>query len=262
MTSHRKQSGRRLLPALYLAVLAAGAGQNLVLAANPAGPGIKVATGPQAGPDRPKRADFKRKSASAEARHVAHWVVDSADNRGMPFVIVDKADATVYVFDAGGHLRGSAPALLGMANGDDAVPGIGERELSGILPEERTTPAGRFVASLGRNMHGQDILWVDYGMAISLHRVVTSKRVERRAERLATPTPFDNRISYGCINVPVKFFEKMVSPAFKKTSGIVYVLPETRTAREVFASYDVDERGQAGTAPILVGAKAGPASQP
>jgi hypothetical protein len=29
--------------------------------------------------------------------------------------------------------------------------------------------------------------------------------------------------------------------AFKSTSGIVYVLPETRTARAVFSSYDVDE---------------------
>ena len=59
--------------------------------------------------------------------------------------------------------------------------------------------------------------------------------------RLASPTPLDNRISYGCINVPTQFYEKVVSRAFAGTHGIVYVLPETRPAREVFGPYDVKE---------------------
>jgi hypothetical protein len=176
---------------------------------------------------RPKRADFKREIASNEARQMADWIVDSGDNHTMPFVIVDKKDAKVFLFDADGLLRGSAPALLGLAIGDEAVPGIGSRKLSSIRPEERTTPAGRFVAALGRNLHGKKILWVDYDGAVSIHPVVTAKPAERRAERLATPTPLDNRISYGCINVPAKFFKKVVLPAFTGTNGIVYVLPET-----------------------------------
>jgi hypothetical protein len=113
--------------------------------------------------------------------------------------------------------------------------------MSNIRPEERTTPAGRFLASLGRNMSGAQILWVDYNSAISMHRVITTKPKERRLQRLATPTPLDNRISYGCINVPVKFFDKIVRPSFTGTNGIVYVLPETRSARELFGSYDVEE---------------------
>jgi hypothetical protein len=190
---------------------------------------------------RPKRADFERERASQEARQVADWVVDSGDNRSLPFAIVDKTEAKVFVFDAGGRLRGAAPALLGLARGDDAVAGIGERPLSSIPPAERTTPAGRFVAALGMNARGQDILWVDYDGAVSMHRVITTKPKERRAQRLATATPLDNRISYGCINVPAKFYENVVRPAFTGTDGIVYVLPDTRSAREVFASYDVDE---------------------
>ena len=190
----------------------------------------------------PKRAKFELERASRQARHVADWVVDSGDNRNMPFAIVDKTDARVFVFDADGRLRGAAAALLGLARGDDAVPGIGERALSSIRPAERTTPAGRFVAALDRNVHGKEILWVDYDTAISMHPVVTSNPVERRAQRLATPTPLDNRISYGCINVPAKFFENVVHTVFAGTNGIVYVLPETRSARAVFASYDVDER--------------------
>jgi hypothetical protein len=185
----------------------------------------------------PKRANFERERASHEARHVADWVVDSGDNLNMPFAIVDKTDARVFVFDADGRLRGAAAALLGLARGDDSVPGIGDRPMSSMRPEERTTPAGRFVAALGRNFGGKEILWVDYDSAISLHPVVTTKPEERRLQRLATPT-------YGCINVPAKFFENVVRRAFTGTNGIVYVLPETRSAREVFASYDVDEHAR------------------
>jgi len=187
----------------------------------------------------PKRANFARERASHEARYIADWVVDSGDNHGLPFVIVDKTDARVFVFTADGSLRGAAPALLGLARGDDAVPGIGNRELSKIRPEERTTPAGRFVAALGRNLRDKEILWVDYDGAVSLHPVITTKPEEHRAQRLASPTPLDNRISYGCINVPAKFYENVIHSVFSGTSGIVYVLPETKSAREVFPSYDV-----------------------
>lgn len=197
---------------------------------------------------RPKRANFEREHASHEARHVSDWVVDSGDNRGMPFAIVDKVDAKVFVFDADGRLRGAAPALLGLARGDDAVPGVGDRKLSSVRPEERTTPAGRFVAALGRNLRGVEILWVDYDGAVSMHQVVTTNPKERRLQRLATPTPLDKRISYGCINVPAKFYKNVVRPAFTGTNGIVYVLPETKPAREVFGSYDVEEHARLQTA--------------
>lgn len=192
---------------------------------------------------RAKRADFEGEHASPRARHFADWVVDSGDNRNLPFAIVDKIDAKVFVFNADGRLRGAAPALLGLARGDDSVPGIGELKLSAMRPWERTTPAGRFIASLGHRSGGEEILWVDYDDAISMHRVINTNPKERRPHRLATPTVADNRISYGCINVPIKFYDKVVSPAFTGTNGIVYVLPEIKSMRKVFASYhDVDER--------------------
>lgn len=192
-------------------------------------------------PRQPMRANFERERASKEARHIADWVVDSGDNRDLPFAIVDKLDARVFVFDPAGRLRGSSPALIGLARGDEAVPGIGTKPLASIRPEERTTPAGRFVSTLDRNLQGREILWVDYDGAVSLHPVVKGTPAERRQERLSSPTPLDNRISYGCINVTAKFFDNVVRPAFTGTKGIVYVLPDTRSAREVFASYDVGE---------------------
>jgi hypothetical protein len=167
----------------------------------------------------------------------------------MPFVVVDKKAAQVFVFDGDGRLLGADTALLGLASGDHSVPGIGTRKISTIRPEERTTPAGRFEASMERSLHGDEILWVDYDAAIALHRVIATVPKERRLQRLASQMPADRRITYGCINVPVKFFEQVVIPAFRNGRGIVYVLPETRSAREVFGNYDVDARDPAVAAP-------------
>jgi len=184
-----------------------------------------------------KRADFKKVNTSTQTRKLADWVVDSGDNQEMPFILVDKINAMVFVFDPDGRLKGSAPALLGLAKGDHSFPGIGDRHLSAIRPEERTTPAGRFVGMLGHNSDGKNVLWVDHDKAVSLHRVITNHPEERRLERLATLTPLDNKISYGCINVPVKFFDDIVRPVFAGTRGVIYVLPEVKTTQEVFESY-------------------------
>ncbi len=186
-----------------------------------------------------KLANFHHEPASSEVRHVAHWVADSGDNGGMPYMIVDKVNARVFVFDAGGDLQGVEPALLGMVRGDSTATGIGDLKLAAIRPQDRTTPAGRFVASLDRDLKGREILWIDYDDALALHRVAKGQPSERRQQRLESATSDDNRISYGCINVPVSFYEKVVSPAFTGTGGIVYILPEMSTAREFFGSYDV-----------------------
>ena len=196
-------------------------------------------------PKKPlKLAQFEQESPSTEARQIANWVVDSNNNAGLPFIILDKKEAKVFVFHPDGRLRGAAAALLGLAIGDHSVPGIGDRKLSAIRPDERTTPAGRFVAALDRNLQNKEILWVDYDSALSLHPVITSNAKERRAQRLATPTPLDNRISYGCINVPADFFQQVVHAAFAGTNGIVYVLPETRPAKPFFGAHDVIAPGQ------------------
>lgn len=177
-------------------------------------------------------------SLSLEAAQVAAWVRQSADNQGMAFAIVDKKQAQVSVFAPDGTLRGASPALMGLAKGDHSVPGIGERPLSQIADIEKTTPAGRFVAETGRNAKGEDIVWVDYDSAVSLHRVRPNIAAERRLERLASSTPLDNRVTYGCINLPVAFYNTVVVPALYAQGpqskaalahSVVYVLPETQS---------------------------------
>ncbi|MBC5785160.1 hypothetical protein H8N03_19590 [Ramlibacter sp. USB13] len=172
-------------------------------------------------------------------RHIADWAVDSGDAGGLPFVIVDKLESRVFVFHADGRLRGASPALVGAARGDANVPDIGTRAISSIRPEERLTPAGRFTAVMGQGPKGEDILWVDYDSALALHRVVTNVPQERRLQRLQSPVAAERRITYGCINVPVAFYESVVRPAFAGTRGIVYILPEAAPAQQLFGSYEV-----------------------
>jgi len=175
--------------------------------------------------------------ASGEARQMVGWVVASGDNHGMPFVIVDKKATQVFVFDGAGRLLGGASVLLGLARGDDSAPGVGDKKLADIRPDERTTPAGRFVASLGYGLGKQDILWVDYASALALHRVLPAGSREHRLQRIASASPNDRRITFGCINVPTAFYDTVIHPVFSGTNGVVYILPEIKSIAEVFAGY-------------------------
>ena len=189
-------------------------------------------------------ADFRGEDPTPQARHVADWIVFTGNNGRHAFVVVDKKDARVYVFAPNGRLKDSAPALLGSARGDDTFPGVGNKPLSAVRPEEKTTPAGRFVAEPGLNSGKEDVVWVDYDAAVSMHRIRPLVARERRLERLASLTTDDNRISFGCINLPVSFYENVLSPTVRKQGAIVYVLPEVKTAREVFGAFDVHDPQQ------------------
>lgn len=180
---------------------------------------------------------FIGQKPSLNANKIAGWVIHARDNRGLPFAIVDKHEARVFIFNANGEFRGATPALMGSAVGDDSVAGIGERKMSAILPHERTTPAGRFLSEPGVNAAGEDIVWVDYDAAVSMHRVRANVPRERRLQRLASATADDNRISFGCINLPANFYESFVKPTLGSGPGVVYVLPETRTLESVFDAY-------------------------
>jgi hypothetical protein len=172
-------------------------------------------------------------AASDEVRRVARWVVESRDNAGLPFVLIDKVNAQVFAFTAAGQLKGASPALLGLARGDRLLA-PNSATMAEMPPSVRITPAGRFVSRLAIDSHGKELLVLDYDASISLHAVIPGTPEERRAERLGSPTAEDNRISFGCINVPTNFYATVVSPTFARTKGIVYVLPETRPAGEVF----------------------------
>ncbi len=174
---------------------------------------------------------------SEETRKMVAWVTGGRDNKGMPFVIVDKRNPMAFVFDGGGRLLGATPVLLGLARGDESAPGVGDKKLADIRPDERTTPAGRFVASLGHGLGPQDILWVDYPSALALHRVLPASSREHRLQQIASTSPPSRRVTFGCINVPTAFYDGVIRPAFIRTSGVVYILPEIKAIAEVFSGY-------------------------
>lgn len=178
--------------------------------------------------------EFAGVPASAEAHAMVNWILASNDHQDLPFAVVDKIYAHVFVFNNLGQFLGDAPVLLGLERGDDGIEGIGERALSSIRPEERITPSGRFMANLAHNLAGQEILWVSYEQSVSLHYLRNADPKERRPERLNSSTVLDNRISYGCINVPPAFWRDVVRLAFTNQQGVVYMLPETRSIQSEF----------------------------
>jgi hypothetical protein len=227
----------RLLAAACIAATASSLIAVPSHARTPQEPVTTPAVAPQHGP----LADFRGTPVSEGVREVANWSFYTRDNQGRAVVILDKHAAAVYAFNPAGQLVASAPALLGLTIGDDTMPGVGDKPLSEVRDEEKTTPAGRFVAKTGEDDSGVDVVWLDYDAAVAMHRVIDKVRTERRPERLASPVAQDRRISFGCINLPIPFYEQVLSPTVRRTGAIVYVLPETRTPREVFGSWDVTD---------------------
>jgi hypothetical protein len=179
--------------------------------------------------------EFERQHPSADAREVAAWVQASDDAGGKPYLIVDKKAARLFVFEADGRLVAATPVILGAALGDNSIPGVGERAQNGTLtPEDKTTPAGRYVTQPGRNIDGEHVVWLDYGEALALHRLRPGRSYKTRAARLASSQPQERRLSLGCVVVPVEFYLDVVKPLLGSRSGVVYVLPETQSARELF----------------------------
>jgi len=172
---------------------------------------------------------------SEPASRVADWVAQSGDNRALPYAIIDKVNASIFVFDAKGKPIGQGPVLIGIAPGDEATPGVGSKSLAELGPSEKTTPAGRFLAKFGLAAGRERVLWVDYATSVAIHPIPkTAGKKERRRERMLSTTPDDNRITFGCINVPIALYGKTVRPAFQRKGGYVYVLPDTKPIEEVF----------------------------
>lgn len=171
---------------------------------------------------------------SDAVRQVAGWIAASRDNGALPYIIIDKQAVAAFLFDGKGQPMGHAPVLIGIAPGDEATPGIGAKTLSEIGPAEKTTPAGRFLAKFGPAAGRQRVLWVDYATSVALHTIPPGNPKEKRRERMLSPAIDDNRITFGCINVPKLFYSKNVTPLFRKKGGYVYILPDSKPLEAVF----------------------------
>lgn len=183
----------------------------------------------------PAKPAAPRLQPSADVARVAGWVAAAHDNRALPYAIIDKQHAALFLFDGKGKPITAVPVLIGKQRGDDATPGVGAKSLAEIGPAEKTTPAGRFLAKFGRAAGNARVLWVDYYTSVALHPIPPHyPKQERRRERMLSPTYADNRITFGCINVPSAFYAKKLSPLFRRKGGYVYILPDTKALETVF----------------------------
>jgi len=184
--------------------------------------------------------------ASEDALYAEHWIRTQGDNHDRPFAIVDKKAARIYVFGPKGQLVGASSTILGLARGDVPVPGAGQKDPSKLLPFERKTPAGRFSSQPGRNLNGEDVVWVDYDTGIAIHRVRPGRSQTTRLHSLASDGSNDNRLSAGCVVVPVEFFTGIVMPTLGHARGVVYVLPEDAPVQAMFQAPTVTAKAPVG----------------
>jgi hypothetical protein len=197
-------------------------------------PGASVSSTPA------KRADLRTASLSRDLQHIAQWAVHSGDHKRLPFIVVDKINAVAAAFDASGRLIRTTPVLIGMGVGDTYAPGVANMDMYQTQPWQRITPAGRYFAEEDRNLDGERVLWVDYDSGIAMHKMPAKRTKQHRQERMVSPDPAEHRITYGCINVPAAFYDQVVHPNFRRKGGIVYVLPDSRSVKSVFNSYDIE----------------------
>ncbi|ASQ90737.1 hypothetical protein CHL67_07185 [Prosthecochloris sp. GSB1] len=179
-------------------------------------------------------------TASDEVQKTYRWIEKERDNRKLPFAIIDKKNAHIYVFDDKGKIIDTGPVLLGIAKNDQIDPKTLKKPLSSIGKEDRVTPSGRFQSVIGPDHRGKQVLWVDPQFAIALHPVVNVPG-QNRFTRIESSSADDNRITWGCINVPVPLFKKVITPLFKPKSGFVYILPESDSVEKLLAQNEKND---------------------
>jgi hypothetical protein len=226
----------QLLPPAPRILLASNAAK-----AETAAPAKAAADKPAARKPAAKKKKPKPEPVPQQISDVANWIKSSGDNRKLPFAVVDKNTAQMLIYSAEGKVLGRSPVLIGSAAGDGSAPGVGDRELSDIPMDERTTPAGRYLVGFGPAAGHTRVLWVDYANAISIHAIPATKisAKEKRTQRLASKTVDDNRITHGCINVTPTFYARTVAPTFRK-GGVFYVLPDTETLQQAIPAYGLN----------------------
>jgi hypothetical protein len=151
----------------------------------------------------------------SSVRRLVRWALATHDHRGLPFIVIDKAQARLFAFDAEGRLQASTPVLLGAMKGDSAA-----------VP---ATPAGRFIADPQRSGAARGLVWQGGLGELVLHEPDSNAAPGHSARRLASAVVDDKRISDGSLHVPPAFFQDFIRPLLGRAS-VAYVLPEAAQA--------------------------------
>lgn len=183
-----------------------------------------------------RKIDAKGKNISFDAAKTAQWVLDTGDSDGYPFIVTDKVGATMYFFDKNGVLLRKSPVLVGKNVGDF----IGHTDAGRVTPSGRFEIAPETDATYGNvfSVMGTDMIDSESGdlVEVAIHRLSLHDPSENRPKRIATATPLDNRISWGCMNLDNKVMDWAVNKY--PLGGVIYILPETADGRSAFAPFN------------------------
>jgi hypothetical protein len=175
-----------------------------------------------------KETDFGGVSYSENVKDASDWILNSSNNEGKPYLVADKVNGLIYVFDKNGKLKKRTYAIFGKDQGDVIQDG------------KFITPAGVYKTSVDNNVSepyygGTTVDFLDKGETVlAIHRVYLAKPSEKRLDRLKSKDPSDNRISHGCINVTDQIYDNIIYPEFNSANGgMVYILPETKQGNKI-----------------------------
>jgi hypothetical protein len=165
--------------------------------------------------------DAAKAEMSDAAQRTYEVVAPVAKAAGKWFMITDKVDGKLHVFDAEGNPVVQTAALTGRGVGDKVQGGNG------------VTPAGKFTMQLVEDHeyyggYRYDLVEsYDGNGVIAVHAVWTGEKSEKRPERLASKTAADNRISWGCINTSNEVMMEKLVPNWEHINGsLMFVMPE------------------------------------
>lgn len=162
-----------------------------------------------------------RAKMSDLAQSVYAKMAPVAIQTGKGFIIADKPNGMLHVFNPDGSMLVQDAALYGKDAGD---------KLDG---KSKITPAGKFTLEAHANNEyaGGVVLAMPETMdstgLIAVHAAFLGNPKENRLGRLSSPSTADNKISYGCINTAHKTFTDKIVPNIEAfNGGMIMVLPD------------------------------------
>lgn len=145
------------------------------------------------------------------------------------YIIVDKPSATLFVVGSDKKLISQMPVLLGQTKGE--TPNRADPESD--IAIEATTPAGKYtMGRLGINDEDQVLykgkIFSIYGSKGLRVHITYPLEKEKRMKALNTPTPNDNRLSWGCINIGEEMWTKLEGN-IKDRGTCMFITPDDPT---------------------------------
>jgi hypothetical protein len=191
------------------------------------------------------------------AQSVYESMAPTAQASGKGFMVADKPNGMLHVFNADGSMLVQDAALYGKDVGDV------ESKVSSLQGGAKITPAGKFMLSTTVDSEyagGMRLDLVETSSpdgVIAVHAAWLGNAKDAREARLKSPSAADNKISYGCINTTHDAFLKSILPNIDKfNGGMLFILPDatamtaemfpTTTKSTTFEGTEKTAKGEAG----------------